>query len=349
MRHRWIGLDDSHLPFAHIDKVPASDEPAPITAAYARMSGQFRILRDIGSEVHLTGDGGDTLLCPPLLYLADLLASGQYRKAYCHAVGWSRVRQVSPWPLLRDAFIAARCDYAESLNSLATSFRRCSSSSDLIDGADAPSASWHNVRTGPWATELAYQSTSNMLSEAANRLSPTNLDRAGQLTLIALRTVGRTARADFQIAASHGIALDNPYLDSSVVSAVLSVPACEWSSPERFKPLLPQAFPGLLPKSLEKRTTKGSFAIDHYRGVYAHASLLHDMVDGELSSLGLINPKPLHDVIGLAALGLPVNLTSIERLPVAEAWLRAVKAAPAAAWSIHRPREEYGASASCLP
>lgn len=94
MQHRWIGLDDSHLPFAYMDKVPASDEPAPMAAAYARMSDQFRTLRDIGSEVHLTGDGGDTLLCAPLLYLADLIAAGQYKKAYRHAIGWSRVRQV---------------------------------------------------------------------------------------------------------------------------------------------------------------------------------------------------------------------------------------------------------------
>ncbi len=331
-----------------MDKVPASDEPAPITAAYARMSDQFRTLRDIGSEVHLTGDGGDTLLCAPLLYLADLIAAGQYKKAYRHAIGWSRVRQVSPWPLLRDAFIATRCDYAESLNSLSAAFRRCLSSSDLIDGVNTPSASWHDVRTGPWVAELAYQSTSKMLLEAANRLSPTSLDRAGQLTLTALRTVGRTARSDIQVAASHGIALDNPYLDPSVVSAVLSVSACQWSSPENFKPLLIQAFPNLLPKSLEKRTTKGSFEIDHYRGAHAHAPLLHDLADGELTALGLINPKPLHDAIDLAALGLPVNLTSIERLLATEAWLRAVKAAPATAWRIHRPSEGYGASASSL-
>ncbi|MGH3857317.1 MAG: albusnodin/ikarugamycin family macrolactam cyclase, partial [Pseudonocardiaceae bacterium] len=275
MQHRWVGLDDSHLPFSNMDKIPASDEPAPMTTAWARMSEQFRTLRDIGSEVHLTGDGGDTLLCAPLLYLADLVAAGQYKKFYRHSIGWSRVRQASPWPLLRDAFIAARCDYAKSLSSLSAAFRRCSSSSDLIDKVDTPSASWHNVRTGPWVAELAYQSTAKMLLEAASRLPSTDLDRAGQLTLTGLRTVGRTARSDIQVAASHGITLDNPYLDPSVVSAVLSVSACQWGSPEAYKPLLIRAFPNLLPKSLEKRTTKGSFEIDHYRGVHAHAPLLH--------------------------------------------------------------------------
>lgn len=339
MQHRWIGLDDSHLPFAHMDKVPASDEPAPMTAAYARMLNQFQILRDIGSQVHLTGDGGDTLLCPPLLYLSDLVAAGQYAKVYRHAIGWCRVRQTSPWPLLRDAFSAARCDYTESLSSLSATLSRYSPSPDLIDKVDAPSASWHQVRTGPWVTELAHQSTSTVLLKTANRLPPTDLDRASQLTLNALRTVGRTARSDSQVATSHGIVLDNPYLDPSVVSAVLSVPAHQWNSPEKFKPLLIQAFPSLLPKFLQRRTTKGSFEIDHYRGVHAHASAMHDLVDGELAALGLINPKPLHDAINLAALGLPVNLTSIERLLATEAWLRAVKATPTMAWRIHRPSE----------
>ncbi|MGH3857384.1 MAG: hypothetical protein ACRDR6_28655, partial [Pseudonocardiaceae bacterium] len=124
---------------------------------------------------------------------------------------------------------------------------------------------------------------------------------------------------------------------------------CQWGSPEAYKPLLIRAFPNLLPKSLEKRTTKGSFEIDHYRGAHAHAPLLHDLVDGELAALGLIKPKPLHDVINLAALGLPVNLTSIEMLLSAEAWLRAVKAAPATPWRIHRPSEGCDASVSSLP
>lgn len=257
--------------------------------------------------------------------------------------------RISPWPLLRDAFIATRSDYAESLSSLSAAFRRCPPLSDLIDRVDTPSASWHDARTGPWVTELAYQSTSKILLEVANRLPPTDLDRAGQLTLTVLRTVGRTARSDIQVAASHGIALDNPYLDPSVVSAVLSLSACQWSSPENFKPLLILAFPNLLPKSLEKRTTKGSFEIDHYRGAHAHAPLMHDLVDGELAALGLINPKPLHDAIDLAALGLPVNLTSIERFLAAESWLRTAKAAPATVWRIHRPSGGYSASASSLP
>jgi asparagine synthase (glutamine-hydrolysing) len=284
-----------------------------------------------------------------LLYLADLMAAGRYMKAYRHAIGWSRVRQASPWPLLRDAYIATRCDYAESLSSLSAAFQRCLSSSDLIDRVDAPSASWHDVRTGPWVTELAYRSASKMLLETANRLLPTNLDRASRLTLTALRTVGRTARSDIQVAASHGITLDNPFLDSSVVDAVLSTSACQWSSPENFKPLLIRAFPNLLPKSLEKRTTKGSFEADHYRGARAHAPLLHDLADGELAALGLINPKPLHDAIDLATLGLPVNLTNIERLLATEAWLRAVKAAPATEWRIHRPSEGCGGSVCSLP
>jgi asparagine synthase (glutamine-hydrolysing) len=335
LRHQWIPLDDTHLPFTDIDTVPPSDEPAPTSAAYARMSTQFTAVRDLGSALHLTGDGGDTLLCAPLLYLADLLDTKHYADAYRHATGWARVRRVSPWPLLRDALAATRHSYGESLALLAQTFRRADPS-NVVDTVDTPSAGWHHHGIAPWVSDAARHHTADLLMAAAHRAAPAALDKAGQLTLTALRTVGRTANSDIQIAEHNGIALHNPYLDPSVVDAVLSVPAWQWNSPQRYKPFLTQAFPGLLPRSIQTRSTKGSYDIDHYQGIHAHASLLHNLVDGELAALDLINPDPLHSAIDLAATGLPVNITSVERIATTESWLRAIRSAPSPQWRIHR-------------
>lgn len=64
---------------------------------------KFDLLRELGSDCHLTGDGGDTLLGAHLAYLADLAQVRRIRLLCRHAVGWARLHRTSVWPLVIDA------------------------------------------------------------------------------------------------------------------------------------------------------------------------------------------------------------------------------------------------------
>jgi asparagine synthase (glutamine-hydrolysing) len=82
-------------------------------------------------------------------------------------------------------------------------------------------------------------------------------------TLREIQTVGRTARADAQLAETYGLTLHNPYTDSAVIAAALSVPAWQRGDPWHYKPLLTAALADLLPPPIAHRTTKGAFDAEH--------------------------------------------------------------------------------------
>lgn len=90
IEHMLLALTAEHLPYAGLDRVPATDEPAPSTVTYARLAAQFALLADLGSDCHPTGDGGDTLLHPHPAYLADLAWSGRWLRPAAHSQGWVR-------------------------------------------------------------------------------------------------------------------------------------------------------------------------------------------------------------------------------------------------------------------
>ncbi len=145
---------------------------------------------------------------------------------------------------------------------------------------------------------------------------------------------GRTARADAQLAESFGIRLHNPYTDSAVIAAALSVPAWERGDPWHYKPLLTDALTGLLPPSIAARTTKGGFDADHHQGLRASLPAVLGLADGHLAALGLVDPRQVRKAILHAAAGLPAAFGLLEPVLAAEAWLRAIAAAPPATWTV---------------
>ncbi|MGH3565964.1 MAG: albusnodin/ikarugamycin family macrolactam cyclase [Pseudonocardia sp.] len=102
--HRMMPLDERHLPYADITALAATDEPAPSTITLAMFTAQLQLLDNLGSDCHLTGDGGDTLLWTSPSYLADLARSGRLFQLAIHAQSWARLLRVNPWVLLAHAF-----------------------------------------------------------------------------------------------------------------------------------------------------------------------------------------------------------------------------------------------------
>lgn len=331
--HHLLPLSAEHLPYTDITAVPVTDEPAPSTLTRARLEWQMRWMRDrLGSRTHLTGDGGDSVLFVPAAHLADLLRHRHYRQAVAEAAGWARLRHRPVLPLLRQARVLTRTARAQALADLATALE------DYASPAGRGDVRWFPALPLPrWATSAA----AGMLSDAAHEVAAAadplpDLDLAVRILVDEVREVARTAVADAQLAAASGMELHNPFLDASVVDAVLRTELRARPPVHAYKPVLARAMVGVLPDSLASRTTKGSFNADHYTGLRANLKELQHLADGRLAALGLVDPALLGAHLAQAAAGIPMSLAPLEQALAAEAWLRTLDQSTIT-WS--RPRE----------
>ncbi|WP_431887929.1 albusnodin/ikarugamycin family macrolactam cyclase [Nocardiopsis alba] len=329
--HRLMPLDAEHAPYSHLTGIPVVDEPAPSTIAYARFSGQLAWMRDeIGTDCHFTGDGGDSLLCSPPIMLADLIAVRHIRRAWTETTRWARLRRLAATPLLLSALRTSRTSRADAFQALAAELRmgRPQRSMDGDVGWCAADA------VPPWATDDARRRASRMATEVAAQTTPVPAGEFASTTAAeGMAEVGRSARADVQLAEAAGVPLHNPFIDSRVIDAYLSIPLDQRPGPADYKPVLAEAMKGLFPVELAHRTTKGDFNPDHYGGMRANLAALHTLAHGRLAAAGLVDPTSLRRTLSMAAAGVPVALSAVEPAVAAEAWLRSLETAEPVGWS----------------
>lgn len=334
--HVFVDHDDTTRPYSHWDTatlaaLPATDEPAPSLPTHAALTRDLALVRDrFGATAHMTGDGGDTLLCPPLIHLADLARARAWRRLYADACGWARVRRTAPIPLLRAAVAATRHDPADDLAHAAAVL--------LESAAPRPLAVHPVPAPPPWATPYARNEAARACLDAAAR-TPAAADLGNAAAADQLTEIGRTAAADAAFMhALTGVVLHNPFVDSHVIAAVLATASAARTRPDRFKPLLTAALGPLLPLRIAARTTKGENTSDHIAGVRAHQDHVLALADGYLAAAGLVDPETLTTTITAAAAGLPAH-GDLDPTLIAEAWLRAVHETPRQAWTRHPASE----------
>lgn len=97
--HAWIGMDDSHAPYRDLAALPPTDEPPVSAVSVASFAAQMRWLSAHGSDVHMTGDGGDALLLTPPVYFAEMIKRHRLR-ALRAASRFAQVRRKSMWQVL---------------------------------------------------------------------------------------------------------------------------------------------------------------------------------------------------------------------------------------------------------
>ncbi|MER7910778.1 albusnodin/ikarugamycin family macrolactam cyclase [Streptomyces sp. NPDC096068] len=330
--HHLLPLGTEHLPYSGITSLPATDEPAPSTLTQARLLGQAHWMRrELGTRTHLTGDGGDSILFQPPARLSDLVRAGRWRRAVREAHGWARLRRVPVLPLLRDAARTARTGRSEALMDVARYF-----SGDAEPRQGRGNVRWFTPPPVPgWAEPAALGHVAEAAHQAAAAFDPLHSLDASTRTLVdEIREVARTARADVELVADCGIDLHNPFLDASVIDAVLRNPLERRPSLHGYKPLLVRAVGDLLPTAVAARTTKGSFDADHYTGMRANLKDLRALADGHLASLGLLDPARFRRHLQHAAAGVPMPLATVEQALTMEAWLHAHHRAPARVWTV---------------
>jgi asparagine synthase (glutamine-hydrolysing) len=266
--------------------------------------------------------------------LSDLAAAHSYKRMLTQAVAWARLRRLAVWPLLVAAARTVRITQAEALRVMADGW---------LTNPNARVAPGGISRCGmasvpPWSTSGSRERAARVATDLADQVDTKNaVDRATQITVQLMANVGRSARADIQLAERHNIGLHNPFVDSRVIDAAVSVPLAERPGPASYKPILREALADLFPARLVARHTRGSFTADYYQGMRASLPALHDLADGTLAKMGLVDPRTLRQTLTAAAAGLPVAFATVEPVIAAEVWLRALHSAPGVSWTAARP------------
>ncbi|GES32092.1 asparagine synthase [Streptomyces angustmyceticus] len=314
--HLVVPQDELPGIFADPAVAAATEEPLSLTRATARIRRSARLLAGHGSRRHLAGHGGDELFSPLPGYLHTLmrrhpLTALRHVRAYC---------ALTRWPLratLAEIANPGTCtgwwrEQAEELTAPRPPQRR-------------PTLGWGlgAMRAAPWTTARGVELARAALRRAAEEARPLADDLATHTTLLVVRSNTFGYRLLAGLYAEAGVRLDMPYLDDTVLDAVLRVPAHEHAGPWRYKPLLAAAMRDIVPDAVRTRSTKGEFGEDIRRGLRRNLPAVLDVcADSELAARGLIDPAELRRRL---ALPQPDNTTpqALENLLGCETWLRA--------------------------
>ena len=313
--HRVVPADEIPRWFARLDTPsPALDEPLSCIRVRERTLHTARDLASHGARLHMNGQGGDELFAGNSIHLHALAARAPFA-ALARAWGY---RALLRWPVGATArALADRRGHARSL-------RRAAGALDAPPVTPkTPFFGWvFPARLPPWATPDAREAVAGRMRAAAASAVPSAPTRAQHVKVQTVRGSGCTIRLVDQLYRSAGVELATPFLDDTVMDAVLSIDGTRLCDPYRYKPLLAEAMRGVLPDELLKRRTKGEFSGDAFAGLNENrSSLLALTEDMRLERLGLVDSRALR-----AAITCPhtasSGLAAIEATLGAENWLR---------------------------
>jgi asparagine synthase (glutamine-hydrolysing) len=343
IEHHLLGLDGSHPPYSRLDELAMTDEPAPSARAYARFAFQLDTMRErTATDSHMTGDGGDTVLMSTLHWIADAITQRRFALAAAEAHRTARLRRTAPATVLRAATDFLRYTPEQGLSAASTWWREGRATRSQRAAARA----WLTAAAPPhWVTRAAGENAATLADDA-----PTPAYVRGALNQLAIVhdavEVGRTANADAQLAAHHGVVLHNPFVDSRIIDTVLQRRVGSLPRPSDYKPQLRAALAGVYPEELATRMTKGTFTSDYFTGLRANLPMLLDFAGGRLATLGLIHPEALRSSLRAAAVGVPGSTVCLPQIDAAlsiESWLGAHERAVPVRWS--RSATEHGGNA----
>lgn len=325
LRHRVVAEPAALLPYAELDRVPRTDEPWLGAATSARERWWMQQVRAEGSDLHLSGDGGDGVLLATPAYLADLATPRRGRALWRHAVGWARLRHQAPHALLRASVALRGTSYGQA----------CRLAADqLVTGTRAGRGwaglvSWFQLgAAAEWATHDGRAAVAGMLRAHADTHThasvPGKMGIGDSAAFLALNAFARQQRLDADVAAQWSVNHHAPYLDDGVVRACWSVPAWQRTTPEQAKPLLRHAMHGTVPASVLERRTKGDYTTSAYQGLRANADTLRELIhNSRLAEAGILDRNTLMSALDRGINGQSFRLAAFDAVIGTELWLRA--------------------------
>ncbi|MGW7679294.1 asparagine synthase-related protein [Kribbella sp. NPDC054772] len=275
--HDVLPAADAPLPFQGLrDDAGPFDEPTWVSSYRARIGTTSARAAALGASLRFAGHGGDEVLMPPPVWLADIARRHPLRAARL-------ARRVQAKYRLSAAdiagMVAARTTYPEW-------FAGC------LDGRQP--GEWQTMSWGippalpNWLTADAVDLVRTAI--AGTTATALAADRGMHATLEVVHTGALAARHIAQLGAADGMPVALPYFDDRVLEACLAIRPEDAIDPARYKPQLVTAMTGVLPSRTLNRASKSEISMTVGRGWATHRSELMDLVDdSELARLGLID------------------------------------------------------------
>lgn len=355
LHHVVVPGDEKALPYAALDRVPLTDEPAPSLISVER----HRRRLTAGSADHLIGHGARQVLDAHPARLADLLLDRRRRHllrpatALARADGPSAQSFFVPFTVYRAARRLARTPYRKGVADAATRLleRRFADTGggeppgDGAVGASLAALTW--CRPGPaarWLTGEALAEVSVRLEEAARRpVSPT---RPGERRADAsLARYAADHRVLEQAAEVRSQRLHAPFLDNQVVRACRALPEALRVQPDTRAFVLRSVLAGAgvrdLPSGWGVTTSHLSHTVAHRTGLRNALGAVMALFEAPLlADAGLVEARVVRRALRAAAEGERLPLDGLADLVSTEMWLRSLLARRGTCWTgANAPRQ----------
>ncbi|MEU4875278.1 albusnodin/ikarugamycin family macrolactam cyclase [Streptomyces sp. NPDC021608] len=311
------------LPYSEMDDQDPTDQPDPAAVIGARLRLRLAHIAEGGAGIHLTGEGGDALLAAPPSYLADLPASVGMRRLVRDGRALARMRKTSPVQTVLRALRLARTPKRQAFDMLALQLERPARHDTHWLEAVAwwpppgPETTWLTTGMRRSLAELASDCARSTDSETALATMP-----GARAVLHELRNSATAQRQLVDRARPVGTWPHAPFLDGEVVRACLGLPLPLRTDPFTVKPLLAAALAGLVPDAVLRRTTKGDYSAENYRGARLSAKDIRArLASSPLADLGVIEPSRVIASLDRAVAGLPAPFPALNRLLGEDMWL----------------------------
>ncbi|MFC0623645.1 albusnodin/ikarugamycin family macrolactam cyclase [Kribbella deserti] len=323
LTHLVVRDGGNGLFFDRLVQAPRTDQPFTDAARWSmRHTFHSRVL-ERGTDLHLTGSGGDAILTAAPTYLADLVKPSSLPALLRHASTRARLRQQSMSSVIADAVRLSRTGHRQALLELATSIEFPEPAWERTSGR---SLRWYTpMSLVTWMPLEVRRELASRARAAADSGPVDDVSMSVRRARDELREFGAyQAELTAQLEAT-GLPAHAPMLDNSMVRACLSVAPHLHQSPTTQKPLLGAALRGVVPEYLLRRPTKGGYNGNAYAGVRRNADTLRALLESStLARAGLIDLSPARAELGRIAAGAPGRLASLEAFITTELWLNAL-------------------------
>jgi len=301
--------------FDQLADAPATDQPCADAARWAMRTTYHRVAAEQGSDLHLTGSGGDMLLCAPPSYLADLAARGEMRRLLRHATARARLRHLSVHTVLASAVRLSRQSYPAALRHLAR---------QVQGPAPAHPAALHWCGRATFAAWLTPPARAQLAEALFNAAEAPQSDQE-PLVRQAWNELDEFGAYQAELAiqqAARGLNPHAPFLDNAVVRAVMAMPTADRQAVTAQKPLLGVALRGLVPGFILDRPTKGAYDGNAFAGLRRNAEHLRALVhDSHLARVGVIDSDRVRADLDKLLVAGTGPFASLESVVTTEIWL----------------------------